>query len=208
MNKRTRTAVIVIALLGVMALVNYVGETTPGDESMNESEVHAEAGDTAAGHAEAEEKELVPPPAPVGPADAPVRLEVLYEDDNGCHGGVSDSARNLAITYSPYIRLRLLPWNAEGTKERAEELDAHCMCVVALSNRRDDGNWSEAEVLHTGPPDTGGWSWGDVEGTVVTRLSDAGIEVSMSEMLQQAATDDGEDGSTDDTEAEEAAGDE
>lgn len=187
MSNRARTGIIVVALLAVMATVNYFGGEAPWENgSGTESEAHAVDSATADVPAEAmpgEYEELIPALDPIGPEDAPVMLEVFYEEVNDCHGGISDSASELAIRYTPHLRLKLLPWNAEGTEERADELDAHCLVAIALSTREDDGSWGPGEVLFISPPDIGEWTWGDVEGHIVTRLNEAGIEISAEEIL-------------------------
>ena len=189
---RTRNAIIVIALLGAVAVVNYFGSPRSEPEaSQNESEQHAAEAEAAADAPEApeEDEHVVTQPAidPFGADDALVKLEVFYEEENDCHSGIASQACDLTQRYQPYVQLQLRPWNAEGTQERADELNAHCLVVVALSTRDANGQWGPGEVEFMAPPDTDEWGWGDLGGVIATKLNEAGVEMSPAELLARSA---------------------
>ncbi|MFW5867129.1 MAG: hypothetical protein ACOCX2_04895 [Armatimonadota bacterium] len=183
-----RNAVIVLALLAAVAVVNYLGgpRTDPA-QSVSESEQHAAAMDAPMEMPEGEEHAVTQPELePFGSDDAVVKLEVFYEEENDCQGGISADACNLAQRYQPHVQTQLRPWNAEGTKERAEELEAHCLVVIAVSTRDSDGTWGPAKIEFISPPGTGDWSWGDLEGLVATKLAETGVEITPAELLTRS----------------------
>jgi hypothetical protein len=182
--KKTHTTIVVVVLLTALAAINYIGDPVGEEEtSKPESEPVAES-------AAAEDLDLEPAPEPIGPTDAPVVVEVFTEVDNACQGEVEPGAQSLAVTYAPHVCLQILPWNAEGTRERAEELGVDCMVAVALTARGEDGEPGETEVIYTAPPEMGEWTWSDVEVKVAERLLEAGVDISFAEIVDESADED------------------
>lgn len=130
-----------------------------------------------------EPSEPVFPVEPIGPADAPVKLELIYETTNPCQGDIESRAREIAARYAPNVRLELLPWFAEGTEERAEELDADCRLVLLISGTSDE------DVMFIGPTDVGDWTWDEVAALVEARLTEAGIAIPPEDESSEVAGD-------------------
>ncbi len=159
---------IILVLLAGAAAVNYIS-LPRGDEAVSD------VPPPPPGRIVLEPAEPVEPVPPIGPSDAPVRLEVFYEIDNPCHAYIEPDARKLADRYAPYVCLRLLPWHAEGTEARAEELSLDCLVAVAVSGRTEQGDFEPGEVAFTAPTEIGGWSWDEVAELVEAKLALAGV---------------------------------
>jgi hypothetical protein len=169
---RRRPIVVVIAvLLLVAAAVNY-----PTLRSVAERVLQPETQQQVAGPVEFGLEETLPAVEPIGPANAPVKLEVFYEAENPCHGYVEPKARTLAERYAPHLQLQLRPWTAKGTSDRADEMAVHCLVAVSLVGPLDETP-GPGSVEYTGPSDIGAWSWCEVESLVRLELASAGIEV-------------------------------
>ncbi|MBD3291676.1 MAG: hypothetical protein GF393_02025 [Armatimonadia bacterium] len=120
----------------------------------------------------------VEPLKPIGPEDAPVTVAVFYQANNPCHDYIEPGARDLAERYSPRIRVELLPWFAEGTRERAEELTVECLISVTVTGPppvEEDAQPPEP-IRFTSPNEVGAWTWDDVAEVVETRLVMAGVD--------------------------------
>lgn len=121
--------------------------------------------------------EPVEPVEPIGPGDAPVSVAVFYQPENPCHDHIEPQARGLAERYAPRIRVELLPWFAEGTRERAEQLTVDCLVTVEVSGPPpiDEESPEPETVEFTGPTEIGAWTWDDVAKVVEMRLTMAGV---------------------------------
>jgi len=159
---------IILVLLGGAVAVNYIS-LPRGDEA------RSDVPPPPPGRIVLEPAEPVDPVDPIGPSDAPVRLEVFYEIDNPCHAYIEPEARKFAARYAPYLLLRLLPWHAEGTEARAEQLNLDCLVAVAISGRTEQGEFEPGEVLFTSPTEIGGWSWDRIAELVEAKLALAGV---------------------------------
>ncbi len=199
---KPHVVIIVFVLLCVMAAVNYVGDPIGNDD---EPGPVVEEPPPATESMVDERMDLAPPPKPIGPADAPVTLEVFCEVDNDCHEDVQPGALALAVRCAPYVRLLIRRWNAEGTKTRADQLGTTCLAAVAITTEGEGEDCADTELLFTGPPGIGGWTWDDVAIRIHEKLLEAGIEVSLSDIMLEEpgayASEAGEDANDNDPEA-------
>lgn len=162
---------IILGLLAVAVAVNYSYFGVPGGTDQGGSDAPA----PPPGPLVVEPSDPVDPVDPVGPADAPVKLEVFYEADNPCHGEVEPDARQFAARYGRQMRLELLPWHAEGTQERAEELEVECLVTVSVrANTKESGDGKDS-VKFKAPAEIGGWTWEEVAEAVETEMAKAGV---------------------------------
>ena len=136
-----------------------------------------------------ESSEPASPVEPIGPADALVKLEILYEPTNPCHSEIEPKAREFAAHYAPNVRLELLPWTVEGVEERGEHLDADCRLVLLISGTTDEDGREAEGVMYLGPTAVGVWSWDDVTTRVERRLAEAGIAIPPDDEASEVAGD-------------------
>jgi hypothetical protein len=160
---------VVVAVLALAVVVNYTNLLSPDIYRAKD------APPPPPGRLVVEPSEPVYPVEPIGPADALVKLEVFYELDNPCHAYIEPDARSFTDRYAPHVQLKLMPWNAEGTQERADQLGVDCLLAIAISGRDEQDSPSRGNVVFTAPTEIGGWSWDDVAALVDTRLAEAGI---------------------------------
>ncbi|MGC9319655.1 MAG: hypothetical protein ACP5KN_16610, partial [Armatimonadota bacterium] len=130
---RTTTAIVVIALLGGVALVNQLGSTSgpAPPEELPEPTTEEPSGEQA----DVEDAPLWID-EPIGPEDAPVQIEWFFEADNECHTPWEQNFREMATSYAPNVRLVLRPWHLESTRKRAEEIgDFGCQMGIAINGK-------------------------------------------------------------------------
>ncbi|MEA3402421.1 MAG: hypothetical protein U9R79_14380 [Armatimonadota bacterium] len=171
---RTVTAVVVVALLVGVALVNQLGSTSGPEPPDKAPEPQATE---AAG--EQLEPEDVPLwiDEPIGPEDAPVQVEWFFEADNECQTPWEQNFREMATSYAPNVRLVFRPWHLESTAERAEQIgDFGCTMGVAVNGKVEWHLADRGKVNFTAPPDLEEWTWEDLARVIELELERAGAE--------------------------------
>jgi hypothetical protein len=130
---KTRYALAVIVLIGLVAIFNYAINMDPtqlaargvghdphdhGHEDEHEHEEHAEA---------------AKPPDFIGPQDAPVSLEVFYETDNECMTEFEPLMAKISERYAPHVRIEFKPTSVAENMERTHELRLGCRSGIAIN---------------------------------------------------------------------------
>lgn len=124
-------AIAVIALIALVGVFNYAINMDPTQLAARGvgRDPHEHHHDE-----EAEEQELLTePPDPIGVEDAPVQIEVFYEDDNQCMMGFAPLMTEIGEQYAPHVRVVFKPTHLPENHRRSDELGLGCASGLAMN---------------------------------------------------------------------------
>lgn len=125
-------AIAVIALIALVGVFNYAINMDPTQLAARGVGRDPHAHDHDEGEAE-EQEEPAEPPDLIGPEDAPVKLEVFYEDDNQCMVGFAPLMTKLGEQYAPHLRVEFKPTQLPDNQRRSDELGLGCASGLAMN---------------------------------------------------------------------------
>jgi hypothetical protein len=123
-----KTAIVAIALLAAVGLVNYAIKMDP--KHLVERGVgldHHHHGEEGEEGEHAETLDLI------GPDGAPAKLDVFYEDDNECMAEFQPLMRKIAEEYAPHVQVEFKPTRIEANRDLADKLRLGCASGIALN---------------------------------------------------------------------------
>ena len=180
MSSRVKMIALVVVLLAGVAAFNYAFRTDP-------TQLAAQGvGHSAHEHEDEEEPPPSTPPMtvkeavqPLGPADAPVKVEMLYSQSASLTGDFRPLGEALAKDYAPEVRVEFVDTSTSKGNARAHEVSQGITSGVAVNGsvvKRCPNGPGYDLITFMGAPGQA-WNSGMLRGALDYELQKKGIKV-------------------------------
>lgn len=154
MTKQSKIILIAIVAVILVGRLIYAVQTT--SQVNEQTRQKAEDKKKQAESQHKEDKEPVVLPDPIGPPDAPAKIQVFVSGKNSCHSGTVTSLEGLAKedAYKGKIRLEYLDTTKPENQKLADTVKLGCSAGLMLNGKtamRVPGHGEMGLVMFTGP---------------------------------------------------------
>jgi hypothetical protein len=154
-KRKALVIALAVALVLVFPAISALTKTRMEDLHPKKEWVERERLQQAAGKT-ASAKETAEMPQPIGPEDAPVRIQVFVQSSNHCHTATTDFVSKLPEeeAYKGKVRVEFLDTSNPEAKKKASDAKIGCDAGLLVNGKtamRIPGHGEAGLVIFTGP---------------------------------------------------------